>query len=69
MVFLGEVSTHDEGLLTRMVVAAYDENVKLTIGASGPGRIRVEFRPLRRHGPERYPTMADAVALARREQT
>lgn len=69
VVFLGEVSTHDEGLLTRMVVAAHDETVKLTIGASGPGRIRVAFRPLRRNGPERYPTMAEAVESARRERT
>jgi hypothetical protein len=76
VVFLGEVATHEDaatlepGVLTRMVVAAHDEVVKLTICASGPGRIRVEFRPLKRWpSPERHPTMNEAVTAARKGHT
>lgn len=62
----GEAATFDGDLMTRLVLAAHRDAVRIAIESSGPHRIGVTAHP-RRHGEgnqfERHPSLAD---LARR---
>lgn len=65
----GTLSTFDHDTLTRLVIGAHDACIRLTIGSSGPGRVKLLFH-LRegRQGSvsKRHPTLEDAIAGIRR---
>lgn len=63
----GTLSTFDFDTLTRLVVGAHDACVRLTVGSSGPGRVKLMFHLRAREGrtSERHPTMEDAIAQIR----
>lgn len=60
----GEAATFDGDLMTRLVLAAHRDAVRISIQSSGPHRIGVEAHP-RRHGEgnqfERHPSLVDLV--------
>ena len=65
-----DLATYDGDLLTRLVVLAHDECVRLEIQPSGPGKLRLLFHVRKGRGGrlmDRHPTMEDAIVAARRE--
>lgn len=66
-----DLSTFDGPKLTRLVFAAHDRCVRLSVGPAGPGRSKIEVWTGRgREGgyAERHPTLDQAVAAWKREQ-
>ncbi len=64
----GDISTFDFDELTRLVIAAHDECVRVAICHSGPGMVKIRLWPrLNRDGEfyEKHPTMEDAIKLFR----
>lgn len=62
-------STWDFDQLTRLVIAAHDECVRVEVSPSNPKHIKITLWP--RHGrngslSERHPTIEDAIADFRR---
>lgn len=60
----GELSTFDHDILTRLVISAHDNCVRLTIANSGPRMVKIIlFERYSRAGnfSERHPTIAQAV--------
>jgi hypothetical protein len=72
----GGLSTYDYDLLTRLVVAAHDECVRVEIVTSAPRYLTIYLHPRVRpgsaHDPDRpmmgdaHPTIEDAIARIRR---
>jgi len=63
-----DLSTFDGDYLTRLVVAAHDECVRLTIEPSGRGMLKLVFFPRVRDGRmfERHDTMETAIVKVRK---
>ena len=69
-----EVSTHqslatfDFDLLTRLVVAAHDEAVRVEIAPSGPRLLKIQLWPRERTGSmlRRHPNIEEAIECARK---
>lgn len=63
----GDVSTCDFDTLTRLVVAAHDECVRLRVMSGGPSYLVLAFTDRAREGDitERHPTMEEALERAR----
>lgn len=63
-----DLSTFDADILTRLVVAAHDECVRVSVAPSGPGMVKIILHP-RTHGPgafyERHDTMEQAMEKVR----
>jgi hypothetical protein len=64
-----ELSTFDSNRLTELVIAAHDQCVRVTVGPSGPKRVKIQMWP--RKGREgklynRHPTIEQAIETARR---
>lgn len=61
------ISTFDFDVLTRLVVAAHDECVRLEISGAGHYSLRLAFHSREREGrmSERHPTMEQAIDAAR----
>lgn len=64
----GMLATFDSDILTRLVVAAHDKCVRVSIQSSGPRMVKIVLHP--RHGREgdfsrRHPTIEDAIAKIR----
>lgn len=61
------VSTYDFDTLTRLVVAAHDECVRLEIDGASHRYLRLIFHDRKREGgiSERHPTMEDAITYIR----
>ena len=67
----GRMATFDFDVLTRLVVAAHDECVRVEIVPGGPGLLKVCLHPRKdRVGPvwERHPTIEDAIVRARDQE-
>lgn len=62
---LGELATCDGDALTRLVVAAHDECVRVSVAGAANRRTRILLHPRSRYG-ERHPTMEDATEAVRR---
>ena len=64
------LSTFDASALTRLVVAAHDQCVRVSIYPGGPRRLKVwlHVRPGRdgNYASHRHPTMETAIATARK---
>ena len=57
------LSTYDFNLLTRLVVMAHDECVRVTIKGQNPKEIKIEFWNREREGDysQRHPTIEEAI--------
>ena len=60
----GDLATYDNDKLTRLVLSAHDNCVRVEVGPSGPGRVKIMLhnrkgRDGRMH--ERHPDIAQAV--------
>lgn len=64
----GSIATYDFDVLTRLVVAAHDEAVRVDISPSGPRLLKLSLFPREREGSmtKRHPTMEEAVESARK---
>jgi len=64
------ISSCDYDTLTRLVVAAHDECVRIEICSGGPRQLVIHLHPRVREGDitERHPTMEEAVVSARRSR-
>lgn len=64
---LGGVSTYDFDVLTRLVIAAHDECVRLDIEAASPKYLRLSFSDREREGRiyNRHPTIEEAIQSIR----
>jgi hypothetical protein len=63
-----DLSTYDFDTLTRLVVAAHDECVRLSVDHAGPRHMALRFHPRRgREGRmfDRHPTIEEAIATVR----
>jgi hypothetical protein len=64
-----ELATYDGDILTRLVVSAHDECVRVAISASTPSMVKIQIWPrhLRNGGRmwERHPTMEQAIEKIR----
>lgn len=62
------LSTYDYNTLTRLVVAAHDECVRVEILPGGRGLLKIGLTMRKREGDitEKHPTMEDAIVLARK---
>lgn len=61
----GEMATTDGNLLTRLVVAAHEAAVRVSVGAGGPRLVQVRLHP-RKHTPmiaTNHPTMEAAILV------
>lgn len=63
-----DLSTFDFDLLTRLVVAAHDEAVRVSVSPSGPGMVKIMLWPRQREGDfsKRHPTMEQAIEGVRK---
>lgn len=64
-----DLATYDGDLLTRLVVLAHDECVRLEIQPSGPGKVKLLFHPRKtRNGrlSQCHPTIEQAIISARK---
>ena len=65
------LSTYDGDELTRLVILAHDQCVRLEIGSSGPGRVRLMLSPRKdRVGSpmfERHPTLETHMESLRKQ--
>lgn len=65
----GGLSTFDSDVLTRLVIMAHDECVRVEIDSSGPGRVKIRLHARKRRtgGPffERHNTLETAIARVR----
>lgn len=61
------VSTYDYDQLTRLVVSAHDECIRVAIKNSGPGMIKIQLWARKRGGSmtERHPTIEEAIKAIR----
>ena len=69
-VFAG-ISTYDFDILTRAVVMAHDKCMRLEVASSGPNKLKLYVHKRQREGSmfERHPTLEDAAASIRAEDT
>ena len=67
---IADLSTFDGDYLTRLVVAAHEECVRMTVDPGGPRRLCLRFWSRMREGRlyERHPTIEQAVASVRAER-
>lgn len=66
--YSGRMATYDHDELTRLVVLAHDQCIRVELRASGPGRVGLAlWKRHKRDGclSERHPTMEEAVARVR----
>ena len=61
----GDLATFDDDKLTKLVVAAHEQCVRVSVGPSGPGRVKIVIhnrkgREGRMH--ERHPTMDQVLS-------
>jgi hypothetical protein len=64
----GGMATYDFDQLTRLVIAAHDECVRVEISHSGPGLIKIRLWARENRGGkffEKHPTMEEAIKLFR----
>lgn len=67
--YYGDLSTFDFDILTRLVVAAHEACVRVSIQNSGPGMVKIMLHPRNgREGnfAERHPTIENAVEHVRK---
>lgn len=59
------ISTYDSNTLTRLVIAAHDECIRMEIRSSGPGRLKLLFTGSRKRPEEcgDYPLMHGHVTI------
>jgi hypothetical protein len=64
----GPISTYDFDHLTRLVIAAHDFCVRVSISQSGPKRIKIVLHDRKREGDvtEKHPTMEEAIETIRK---
>ena len=62
------LATFDFDLLTRLVIAAHDEAVRVSIVPSGPRLLKIQLWPRTRVGSmaKRHPTIEEAIEWMRR---
>lgn len=60
----GGLSTYDMDRLTRLLLVAHEERVRVTIEAAAPRYLRLVFHPRKESGRlyERHPSMSDVIS-------